>query len=628
MSLIHRDRKPLLQALAEDVLVLDGAMGTELYSRGLSFQDCFDAANLDRPQWVLEIHRSYLDAGAQGVTANTFGANRFRLIRFRRERDLPSILERGAELARAAAGAQRYVLGSVGPTGAEIEPIGRIARAEARAAFREVAAILDPLVDAFALETFNNIEEIVEALRGVREASDKPVFAYVTVDSQGLTLHGTRAEVCAARLDQAGADVIGLNCSTGPKTIVDALPRLVEATGKPLAARPNAGMPREVDGRVFYESTPDYFARFARRFLQAGGRVLGGCCGTTPEHIRALHRAARAIGVQVREAAPAPHPPAEPPRPRPHTPLPLAQRSRLGQALATRAFPMSVELVPPRTPDMSAVLEAAKVVRDAGATVINIPDGPRASARVSNFAAAVILERELGVETLLHFCCRDRNLLGMQSDLMGAAALNLRNLLVVTGDPPYVGNYPNVTAVFDVDSIGLCNIVDNLNHGLDLGGNEFGAQTHFCFGAAFNHTALELERELQRFGWKVQAGIDFAITQPVFDASRFLEVLARLPAARPPLLAGIWPLRSLRNAEFLATEVPGVRVPEPLLERMRAADRAGRAAEEGVRIAIETVEALAGAVQGFQIAAPFNKPQPALAVLEAARACVPAASRT
>ena len=613
------DRVPFLERLARDVLVLDGATGTELYRRGLSFQDCFDAANLDQAEWVLEIHRSYLEAGSDAIQTNTFGANRYRLAKFRREADLQAILEAGGALARQAAGESRYVVGSLGPLGVEIEPLGRLERAEALAAFREAAAVLAPFVDAFALETFSNPEEAVAALRGVREASDKPVIANFTVDANGKTLHGTLAEIFARRLEDAGADVIGLNCSTGPKAILETILRISGGIDRPLAASPNAGMPTEVDGRVIYESSPDYFARFARRFLQAGGRILGGCCGTTPEHVRAMVRAARMVGSQVRREGRErdSRPFARIDAGRPLAPKPLAERSALGRALAAGAGPTSIELLPPRTPDMTRLCAAAERIRDAGATVINIPDGPRASARISNLAAALILREKVGVEILLHFCCRDRNLLGMQSDLMGMAALGLHNVLVITGDPPYVGNYPDVTAVFDVDAIGLCHIVDNLNHGLDLGGNEVGAKTDFCLGAALNPTSLDLDRELDRFDWKSKAGIDFAITQPIFDVAGFRQVLERLPAGAPPVLAGVWPLRSKRNAEFLASEVPGVVVPKSVLERMRAADRVGRAAEEGVHLAIETVQALAGVVAGFQIAAPFNKPGPALEVLAA-----------
>jgi methionine synthase I (cobalamin-dependent) len=618
----HRHDTPSLrERLRHQVLVLDGAMGSSLNERGLSFQDCFEAANLEHPDWVREIHGSFLDAGAQGIHTNTFGANRYKLDKFHREQDLERMLEEAARIAREAAEGRGFVLGSIGPLGPQIEPLGRIAKLEARLAFQEVAARLAPQVDGFSLETFSNLEEALEALRGVREVSDKPVIAHLTVVNSGRTLLGTTVETAAQQLEQAGADAVGLNCSTGPRAVLEGALRMAEVCDLPLAARPNAGMPREIDGRVFFESSSDYFARFGRRFLQAGGRIVGGCCGTTPEHIRSLAQAARAFQASGVTTPPPSglRPRAEVVAERPLRPLPLAERSQLGAALAAGAKPISVELLPPHTPDMSKVVAAARAVKDAGATCVNLPDGPRASARVSNSAAAVILEREVGIETLVHYCCRDRNLLGMQSDLMGAEALGLRNLLVITGDPPYQGNYPDVTAVFDVDSIGLCNVIDHLNHGLDLGGNPMKAQTHFCFGAAFNHTAVDQERELSRFRWKTLAGVDFFVTQPVFDASALVRALDRLPPERPPVLAGIWPLRSLRNAEFLASEVPGVVVPEEVIERMRAADEAGRAEEEGLALAAETVARVADLVQGFQIAAPFNRVEPAVELIHSIR---------
>ncbi|RMH02844.1 MAG: bifunctional homocysteine S-methyltransferase/methylenetetrahydrofolate reductase [Planctomycetota bacterium] len=612
----------LRERLRHSLLVLDGAMGTSLNERGLAFQDCFEAACLDRPDDVRAIHAAFLAAGAQGLQTNTFGANRYKLDKHHRERDLERILEAAAALAREAAAGRAHVLGAIGPLGPQIEPLGRIGRLEARLAFREVAAVLAPLIDGFSLETFSCVEEAVECVRGIREVSDLPVIAHVTVVNSGRTLLGSTVEQAAEALAEAGADAIGLNCSTGPRAVLEGIQRMAAVCDLPLSARPNAGMPREVDGRVFFESSPDYFGRFARRFFQAGGRIVGGCCGTTPEHIRALAGAARAFRAGGRIEPPPVHarPRAEVVAERPLQPLPLAERSRLGRALAGDEGPISVELLPPATPDTSRLVEAACALREGGATCVNLPDGPRASARLSNTAAAVIIQRDAGIEALVHFCCRDRNLLGMQSDLMGAEALGLRNLLVITGDPPYRGNYPEATAVFDVDAIGLCNIVDHLNHGLDLGGNAMRARTNFCFGAALNHTAGDLERELARARWKILAGVDFLITQPVFDLGALEHALSRLPADHPPVLAGIWPLRSLRNAEFLASEVPGVVVPPAVLERMRAADEAGRAEAEGLAIAVETLERAAPLVAGFQLAAPFNRVEPALELLAAAHA--------
>ena len=609
----------LAERLRDGILVLDGGTGTQLYEAGIPFTACFESVNVDKPELVVEIHRAFLDAGADAVETNTFGANRFRLAKHGMAERVAELAAAGGRAAREAAGDRAWVLGSLGPLGVELEPIGRLEVGEAREAFTEAVVALEEYVDGWALETFTSLPELLAALQAVRAVSRKPVLAMLTVGDAGYTTHGNSAAEAAIALQEAGADALGFNCSSGPNAVLAAALQVLEVAEVPVIAKPNAGIPRQVDGRLLYQNDPDYFTRFARRFLQAGGRVVGGCCGTTPDHVQAIARAARmgrAQAVSHSGKRPQLHRRADAPR----QAMPLAGRSQLGRALAEGRCPVSVELVPPRTPDMSKLLDAARAIRDAGADAVNLPDGPRASARISNTAAATILERETGLETLLHFCCRDRNLLGMQSDLLGCAALGLHNLLLITGDPPYQGNYPDVTAVFDVDSIGLCNIVDQLNHGLDIGGNPMDAQTAFCFGAAFNHTAVDLARELERFEWKRRAGVDYFITQPVFDAERLREALAATGAERPPVMAGIWPLRSLRNAEFLHSEVPGVVVPDAVLERMRKADLSDRAAEEGLAIACETVAALAGAVEGFQVAAPFNRVAPALEVLAAIRA--------
>ncbi len=610
--------RPALKVRLEGTpLVLDGAMGTLLNERGIAFNECFEQANVDRAQLVADVHRAFLDAGAEGIHTNTFGLNRYRLGGHGLTRRLQEFADAAQNNARKVAGDQRYVIASLGPTGVAIEPIGRVAHVEARQAYVEAASAFDTgIIDGFSLETFSNLYELIEAVRGIRQISDLPLFAHFTVTGAGVTLMGTHPEEACELLEAEGVDAVGVNCSTGPGAVLDASLKMLEHCSLPVSARPNAGLPRESEGRVFYENNPDYFARFARRFLQAGGQILGGCCGTTPDHVRAISRAARAVGSHHRERAVV-H--VHPERSRPKTPVSLTERSNFGRLLAEKKCPISVELLPPRTPDVTALLQAAKGLKDAGVDLINLPDGPRASARISNMVAGHLIEREVGLETLLHICCRDRNLLGMQSDLMGAAALGMANLLIITGDPPYQGNYPDVTAVFDVDSIGLCNIVDNLNHGLDAGGNHMDEQTHFCFGAAFNQTATDAEREAGRFEWKIKAGIDFAITQPVFDAEAFLKLIPTLPEDRPPILAGLWPLRSLRNAEFLASEVPGVEVPDEIVERMRQADAVGKAGEEGVAIAAEILEKLMHHVEGFQIAAPFNKTEATMELVQTAR---------
>ena len=610
-------RQNLAQAITREVFVFDGAMGTQLNNRGLPFDRCFELASVENPEWVEAIHKEFLDVGASGIHTNTFAANSFKLGRHGLEGRLQELLKAGVERAQVTATENTWVIGAVGPLGVEIEPLGRLGRKEARAEFLKVIQVLvDSGVDGISFETFSSSTELVEAVSAAKEACSVPVFAHLAVNREARTMYGTDLGAAVQRLESAGADVLGVNCSGGPRMILNAAREMIAATSLPVSARPNAGVPRQMDGRVFYENNPDYFARFARRFLQAGGRMLGGCCGTTAEHIRAMAQAARAVGAQERGAPETPRVVSKEAE-RPQKPMPLRARSGFGRLLSDGACPVSVELVPPRTPNLDALRQSARELKAAGADLINLPDGPRASARGGKMASATVLQKEAGVETLLHFCCRDRNLLGMQSDLMGAEALGLRNLLVITGDPPYQGNYPDLTAVFDVDSIGLCNIIDNLNHGLDLGGNALDAQTHFTVGAALNPTALDAERELERFAWKMEAGIDFAITQPIFDIESFESFLKALPENAPPILAGVWPLRSLRNAEFLASEVPGVEIPNSILEEMRRAHEAGTDQECGLEIARRTLESLHGKVGGFQIAAPFNKVDAPISLLEA-----------
>ncbi|MDP6849816.1 MAG: bifunctional homocysteine S-methyltransferase/methylenetetrahydrofolate reductase, partial [Planctomycetota bacterium] len=610
------DRPSLAQVLAREVLVFDGAMGTQLNNRGLPFDRCFELASLEHPEWVEAIHKEFIEAGASGIHTNTFAANTFKLGRHGLDNRMQELLRASVECAQTAAAQDTWVVGAVGPLGVEIEPLGRLGRHEAREEFIEVVSCLaESGVHAISFETFSSSAELVEAVSAAKGVCDLPVFAHLAVNREAKTMYGTDLASAAQRLENAGADILGVNCSGGPRMILNAAREMLAATAIPVSARPNAGVPRQMDGRVFYENNPDYFARFARRFLQAGGRMLGGCCGTTSEHIRAMAQAVRAVGAQEKGVVEAPIIASKEVE-RPQKPMPLRARSGFGRLLADGACPVSVELVPPKTPDMDLLRQSARELKAAGADLINLPDGPRASARVSNMASATVLQKEAGVETLLHFCCRDRNLLGMQSDLMGAEALGLRNLLVITGDPPYQGNYPDLTAVFDVDSIGLCNIIDNLNHGLDLGGNVLDTQTHFTFGAALNPTALDLNREMERFAWKVDAGVDFAVTQPIFDLEGFLDFMKSLPHNSPPIMAGIWPLRSLRNAEFLASEVPGVEIPDSILEEMRQAHEAGVDQECGLEIARRTVVELHGKVGGFQIAAPFNKVAAPIALLE------------
>jgi len=591
-------------------------MGTMLYAKGFFLNVCYDELALKQPALVREVHEEYVRAGAEILETNTFGATSVKL----GAHGLADLTERinqaAAELARTAAGDRASVAGAIGPLGLRLEPFGSTSRDEARDQFRrQVNGLLAGGVDGFVLETFSDLEEIHAALRAVREACDLPVVTQMTIGTDGLTSYGTAPEDFARQLTAWGADVIGVNCSVGPAGILDAVERMAKGTDRPLSALPNAGLPKDVGDRKIYLASPEYMASYARRLVEAGARFVGGCCGTTPEHIRKMRDYLASVSprqpsvVVSRDAVAA--------TPGGTEAVPLAERSSWGKKIATGKFVSSVEIVPPKGVDPTPMLVQCRALKAAGVDAVNVPDGPRAQSRMGVLPSALLIERDVGLETVIHYCCRDRNLLGMLSDILGAAAGGLRNILVITGDPPKMGPYPDSTAVFDIDSIGLTNLVYRLNHGLDPGNNAIGAPTKWVIGVGVNPAAVDLDRELSRFHWKVDAGAEFAVTQPVFDPAQLDLFLKRVESYRIPIVAGIWPLVSLRNAEFLANEVPGVSVPESVLSRMRVAQEQGKAAAlaEGVRIAKEMLAGVRHAVQGVQVSAPFGKVEVALEVL-------------
>jgi homocysteine S-methyltransferase len=614
---------PDFRALIENgsAHLFDGALGTELYQRGVFINVSYDEVNLKRPELVREVCRSYRDAGAEILETNTFGANRLRLEQFGLGDRVHDINKAGAELAREAAGDDLYVAGSIGPLGVRIEPYGPTSLDEARVFFREQAeGLAAGGADLFIVETFSDVSEVEQAVLGCRDAADLPVVAQMTVHTDGNTVYGYDPARIARHLEDVGADVIGLNCGIGPAMLLKALQKMAEVTSRPLSVMPNAGLPREIEGRKMYMATPDYFAKYTRRLVQAGARFVGGCCGTTPEHTRAMAAQMRALrprrhavvveairDVERREAQ--------------HgvEPLPLAQRSQIGRKIAGGELVTSVEILPAKGCEPADVLDKVRALKAAGVDAVNVPDGPRAMMRMGVLASCAIIEREVGLETIPHYCCRDRNLLGMMSDLLGAHALGLRNLLIITGDPPKTGPYPDVTAVFDIDSVGLTNLVRKLNEGLDPSDNSLGSATSFCHGVGVNHASVDPDYEIHHFEWKVDAGAQFAVTQPIFDVERFLEFLQKIDHVRIPIVAAVWPLVSYRNAEFMNNEVPGVVVPDTILERMQAATERGKEAAmvEGLAIAREMVEALESHVQGVQVSAPFGKVGFALKVFEA-----------
>ena len=609
---------PFLQELDSRVLVCDGAMGTMLYGRGIFLNRSFDELNLTQPDLVAEIHQGYVRAGAEVLETNTFGANRIKLGAFGLSERVHAINVQGVKIARHAAREQAYVAGALGPLGIRVEPWGKTGVDEAEEYFREQAqALYEGGVDLFILETFRDVNEIGAAIRAVRSVCDLPIVAQMTTEEDGDSLDGVAPERFVPDLELRGADVVGLNCSVGPAAMLETLERMSRVATVRLAAQPNAGKPRDVEGRTLYLSSPDYMASYARRFINAGVRLVGGCCGTTPEHIRAIKAAVRslAVGSTARAVRPAQ---ASPVASTPAVePVAREQKSRMANALARGGFVVSIELVPPRGHHADALVEQARALKIRGVDLVNIPDGPMASARMSALSAAVLVQQQAGVEPILHYACRDRNLLGMQSDLLGAHSMGVRNVLIVTGDPPKLGDYPDATAVFDVDSIGLTNVVTRLNHGFDIGGRPIGQPTAFHIGVALNPGAVNLEEELRRFAYKVDAGAEFAVSQPVFDVDEFRSVLERVRRYEIPIIAGIMPLESARHAEFMANEVPGVRVPELLLERMRKADADGRAADEGLAIAREIVSEIRPMVQGVQISTAPKAVHMALGVLDA-----------
>ncbi len=605
------------------VRVFDGAMGTMIYTKGVYINRSYDELNLSSPDLIVDIHREYIRAGAEIIETNTYGASRLKLAQQGLEEKLPDINAAAARLARSAAESAKhdvFVAGAISPLGVRIEPYGPTSVDEAKDLFKEQAqALLEGGVDCFVLETFQDLAEMHQAIRAVRELCDHVIFAQMTINDHGETAYGTSPEIFTQRLDQwlnkEEGDIIGLNCSVGPQIILEAIEKMRPLTTRRLAAQPNAGLPRDVQGRQMYLASPEYMAKYAKRLINAGVKFIGGCCGTTSEHIKLMVDAVRALSptrqtvraITLEEQSVK------------VDPTPFGERSRFAQGLADGRFVTSVEIVPPKGCDPSKMIEGVRTLKDAGVDAVNVPDGPRAQSRMGALAVSLIIEQQVGIEAVTHYACRDRNLLGMFSDLLGAAALGLRNFLLVTGDPPKMGPYPDATAVFDIDAIGLTNLVNRLNHGIDPGGNPIGKPTSFVIGVGVNPGAIDLDHEIRRFEWKVEAGAEFAITQPVFDVEQLILFLKRIEHCRIPIIPGIWPLTSFRNAEFLNNEVPGVSVPETVLERMRSAADGAAALKEGVRIAQEMLMEARPYVQGVQVSAPFGKIPHALEVFEALR---------
>lgn len=606
---------PFRERLEREVIICDGAMGTMLYAKGIFINRCFDELNVTQPHLVLEVHREYISAGAEIIETNTFGANRFKLRPHGLEKRVREINIRGVELAREAGGEKVYIAGAIGPLGKPLKPSGRIDRRDAFDAFAEQAgALIEAGVDLINIETISDLNEMRIAVEAVRSLGDIPLVAQMTIGEDRRTPYGDPPEKVAEALAGDDIDVLGYNCSVGPRTMLEAIEELSQhAPDIKLSAQPNAGAPQSIGDRFIYLSSPEYMAEYGRRFIQKGVSVIGGCCGTTPAHIKALKNAISSLrpvrtAIQIEEKVE---------EEIEVTVVPTTEKSRLAY-LIEKGFVSSVEISPPRGTDLTRVLEGAGLLFRHGVDAVNIPDGPRASARMSPMALAVKIKEQIGIETILHYCCRDRNLLGIQSDLLGAHALGIHNILIITGDPPKLGDYPDATAVFDIDSVGLVRVTRLLNRGRDVAGNPIGSPSSFFIGVGADPGAFNFEREIRRFHEKVEGGAEFAMTQPIYDPhclERFLDAIRDVDI---PIIVGILPLASYANAEFLHNEVPGMSIPDSIRKRMERAGSGDDAREEGVKIAREALQAAREMekVKGVYIMPPFERYDLALRVLE------------
>ncbi|MBN2456225.1 MAG: bifunctional homocysteine S-methyltransferase/methylenetetrahydrofolate reductase [Sedimentisphaerales bacterium] len=608
----------LVELLKHRVVLGDGAMGTMLYQYGIFLNRCFDELNISKPEIIKKVHDGYVRAGADFIETNTFGANELKLVKYGLADKVEQINRAGVEIARDSAGELVMVAGSMGPLGREIVQHGTISKSQAAEAFkRQAKALIKAGVDFLILETFSSSKELLIAIGAIRQQTDLPIVAQMTCNENNETIYGQKIEKAITEISNQDVQVVGLNCSVGPSAMLGTFELIKSVTNKPISVQPNAGLPREIDNRTLYMCTPEYMAEYAKRFFEKGARIIGGCCGTTPEHIKeivrtvkTLDKADRSMTEQLRGITVS-----KEYEPAAQEPAPLAQKSHIGKKLSAGQKVTTIEITPPRGVNMDTTLNKAKLCAQMGIDAINIPDGPRASSRLSPLVTGVKIQENADIEIILHFCCRDRNLIGMQSDMLGAYAIGLRNILIITGDPPKMGEYPDATGVFDLDSIALTEVLRNLNKGIDVGGNRFSPPLSLSIGVGVNPVASDLNREIDRFKRKVNAGAEFAITQPVFDVQMLFNFLNAIESFKIPIIAGIWPFTSYKNAEFMANEVPGVVVPAELLKRMSKAKDKKHARAIGIEIAGEMVEKITDHVAGFAVSAPFGNVETALAVL-------------
>ena len=603
--------------LRDHIVIFDGAMGTQLYNRNFFINSCYEYLNLTNPDAVLTIHREYAEAGAEIMTANTYGANRLKLSRHGLAERLAEINTTGVSLARRAGDENTLVAASVGPLGREAGKSG-MTEEELIAVFGEqIEALQNAGADFIIGETMPSLAEAGRFLRAIEKYCSIPYMISFAADRELELAMGEKMTLILPELEQAAKrpTAIGLNCGVGPEPMLAAVEKLSGVTSLPIVVQPNAGTPKSVDNRTIYMCSPEYLTTYAIRYVSLGVRGVGGCCGTTPEHIFDLARSVRPLRHTPRTVRTTP--PEETVKELPE--IPVEKRSALAAKVMRGEFVKLVEITPPRGFDLAPTIEKAARCKAAGIDAINIPDGPRASSRISSIVTASEIEKQAGIETILHCCCRDKNLIGMQADLLGCAFLKIRNILFITGDPPKLGDYPFASGVFDVDSVGILKVCTGLNRGTDIGGKTIGEQpTAFFPGAGVDPNALDMKREERRMNEKAEAGAKFFITQPVFSVEPLRNVLKIAKKLGVPVFAGVWPLTSFRNAEFMQNEVPGVVIPEAVMRRMESAASREEQYDTGIAIARETVLTIRNEVAGVQVSAPFGRVEGALKVLEQA----------
>ena len=598
--------------------VMDGAMATALYERGYYINRSFEELSITDTKGVKEVTQDFKDAGAKFLTTNTFSATKPKLTEFGLQDRYQKILETSTQLALEVAGDDAYVLGLLGPLPVMIEPLGPTAFLEAVELYEETARILEGAgVDGFTIEGFHNIKNLEAALVAVKKFSEKPVFVHLSINEDMRSSYGHTPEDLVSVAEDYEAEVVGFCGEVGPSGMLTALERTRKLTEKPISLRPNAGLPKYVNDQWIYLCNPDYLAKYSKRYIQNGARFVGGHCGVFPDHIRAVANSLRMTKNLVPDEKTY-SALIQPINDKPKETAPLKERSELGKALANNERIFSIEIIPPKGVDTRNFMRHCKALKDGGVKFVNIPDGARAVARMSSLHLAAYVQEELGLEAIPHLTTRDRNIIGLQSDLLGSHVAGVRNVLVVTGDPPKLGNVKGASGVYDVDAIGLTHISARMNKGVDLGGSSFGSPTEFCIGVALNPTASYHELEMSRYRYKAEAGADFAITQPIYDIEAYLRFMDQVQDVDIPIIMGVWPLVSLRNAEFLKNEVPGVSVPDWVLKEMEKANGdKEEAVKRGTEIAIKTMNEAKGIVAGFQVSAPFNRVNVALDVIHA-----------